>query len=313
MGGANNVNGSATASSTLSTEDREALKMRTLEVSRVIVNTRECHQVVDEMLRAGQPVGLDGEGVNLGPKGFLTLIQISTIDGKVFIFDVKTNPTIFTEGKLKKLLQSTDIVKVIHDCRNDSAALYKQHRITLSNVFDTQAAFAVLNLQETGTSVYKSRNVSFNALCEQYNAPVNPMKDQVKKVYKRDQRFWARRPLTKDMICYAAADVLALVPTIHTAMARKLKPENQSLFKSLCEEHVLVFIQGNIKEKQRKRREESDVAELKLKIASAQTKNILLSNKEIKLLSKIKLTEDERQSLIKSSSKLKKLSDRQYF
>ncbi len=29
--------------------------------------------------------------------------------------------------------------------------------------------------------------------------------------------------------------------------------------------------------------------------------------------SKIKLTEDERQSLIKSSSKLKKLSDRQYF
>ena len=69
MGGANNVNGSATTSSTLSPEDREALKMRTLEVSRVIVNTRECHQVVDEMLRAGQPVGLDGEGVNLGPKG----------------------------------------------------------------------------------------------------------------------------------------------------------------------------------------------------------------------------------------------------
>ena len=45
-----------------------------------------------------------------------------------------------------------------------------------------------------------------------------------------------------------------------------------------------MFIQGNIKEKQRKRREESDMAELKLKIASAQTKNILLSNKEIKLL-----------------------------
>ena len=73
MGGANNVNGSATTSSTLSPEDREALKMRTLEVSRVIVNTRECHQVVDEMLRAGQPVGLDGEGVNLGPKGKTSL------------------------------------------------------------------------------------------------------------------------------------------------------------------------------------------------------------------------------------------------
>ena len=62
-----NVNGS-TASS-LTHEGREALKMRTLQVSRVIVNARECHQLVDEFFRSGQPVGLDGEGVNLGPKG----------------------------------------------------------------------------------------------------------------------------------------------------------------------------------------------------------------------------------------------------
>ena len=65
--GGGNVNGS-TASS-LTHEGREALKMRTLQVSRVIVNARECHQLVDELFRAGQPVGLDGEGVNLGPKG----------------------------------------------------------------------------------------------------------------------------------------------------------------------------------------------------------------------------------------------------
>ena len=76
--------------------------------------------------------------------------------------------------------------------------------------------------QETGKPVYKVKNVSFNALCELYNAPVNPMKDQVKNIYRRDQKFWARRPLSKDMICYAAADVMALVPTIYTAMARKL-------------------------------------------------------------------------------------------
>jgi hypothetical protein len=66
-GGVSNVNGSS--SSSLTHEEREALKMRTLQVSRVIVNARECNQLVEELFRSGHPIGLDGEGVNLGPKG----------------------------------------------------------------------------------------------------------------------------------------------------------------------------------------------------------------------------------------------------
>ena len=46
-----------------------------------------------------------------------------------------------------------------------------------------QAAHAVLQLQETGKPVYKVKNVSLNALCELYNAPVNPMKDQVEATF----------------------------------------------------------------------------------------------------------------------------------
>ena len=68
-GGVSNVNGSS--SSSLTHEEREALKMRTLQVSRVIVNARECNQLVEELFRSGHPIGLDGEGVNLGPKGNL--------------------------------------------------------------------------------------------------------------------------------------------------------------------------------------------------------------------------------------------------
>jgi exonuclease 3'-5' domain-containing protein 1 len=70
--------------------------------------------------------------------------------------------------------------------------------------------------------VYKVKNVSLNALCEMYDAPVNPMKDQLKNVYRRDQRYWARRPLTRDMMLYAAADVLALVPQVYNAMTRSV-------------------------------------------------------------------------------------------
>jgi exonuclease 3'-5' domain-containing protein 1 len=96
--------------------------------------------------------------------------------------------------------------------------------ISNSVVYDCllQAAHAVLQLQELGKPVYKVKNVSLNALCEMYNAPVNPMKDQLKNVYRRDQRYWARRPLTRDMMLYAAADVLALVPQVYNAMTRSV-------------------------------------------------------------------------------------------
>jgi len=296
-------------------ESRESIKYRTLQVSRVIVNVKESLQIVEDIMRAGQPIGLDGEGVNLGPKGKLTLVQISTMSGQVNIFDVQTNPNLMTQGGLHKLIESETIVKVVHDCRNDSAALYHQHDITIKNVFDTQAAHAVLQLQETGKPVYKVKNVSLNALCELYNAPVNPMKDQVKNIYRRDQKFWARRPLSRDMICYAAADVLALVPTIYTSMASEIKPEFGNLFLSLCEEQSLMYIQPeDVKERKRQRKVETEVTDLKLKLKTAQGKNIVLSNREIRLLRYLELTEDDKEKLkgsYKVAKKLEKLENKE--
>ena len=42
------------------------------------------------------------------------------------------------QGRLKEVLECKDILKVFHDCRNDSGVLYKQYGILLQNVFDTQ-------------------------------------------------------------------------------------------------------------------------------------------------------------------------------
>merc|ERR1719342_104781 len=297
-----------------SPETREALKYKVLQVSRVVVSIRESCQIVEDLMRSGQPVGFDGEGVNLGPKGQLTLVQISTFNGQVIIFDVQTTPGIMTQGGLKKLLESEHLIKVVHDCRNDSAALFFQCDVQVKNVFDTQAAHAVLQLQDTGKPVYKVKNVSLNALCELYNAPVNPMKEQVKNIYRRDQKFWARRPLTRDMICYAAADVLALVPTIYNAMASQIKPEFCNLFKELCEEQVLLYIQGDeVKNRKKQRKVETEVADLRLKLATIQSKNIVLSNREIRLLRYIELTEDDKEKLkgsYKVAKKLEKLENR---
>ena len=244
-------------------ETRESMSQRTLQVSRVIVKVSESSQVVEEILQAGQPIGLDLEGVNLGPKGRLTLVQVGTMAGQVILFDVQANPALFAQGGLSRLIQSENIVKVVHDCRNDSGALYHQHGITINNVFDTQAAHVVLTHQNTGKPVSKVNNVSLNHLCELYKGPSNPLKDEIKNIYRRDQAFWARRPLSQEMICYAADDVLALVPAIYNCLDGEIKPEFRNLFHALCEEIVLQYIRPDeVKERRRQRKVDAKVAEL---------------------------------------------------
>ncbi|XP_050353477.1 egalitarian protein homolog [Nymphalis io] len=293
----------------------EAWRQKVLQSATVIANVRECATLVDSIMNvkrtAKSIVSFDCEGINLGLKGVLTLCQIATMNGEVYILDIMACPGMVVEGKIKDLLESEFVVKIIHDCRNDSVNLHNQFEITLKNVFDTQAAHAVLQLQQQSVPVYKVKNLSLNALCELYNAPMNPMKEQLKNVYRRDQRYWARRPLTKDMIIYAASDVLSLVnPAIYAYMSSNIKPENQQLFEELSNEQVFMHIQPTeVKLRKRQRKINTEVGELKQKLAET-TKNIVLSNREIRLLRYLELTEEEKEKLKgchKISKKLEKL------
>ena len=79
---------------------------------RIVVNTKECRSVVSSVMEAGTPIGVDAEGVNLGPSGPMTMLQICTYTGQVYIFDLLANRDLMGEGELGKLLQSENIVKV---------------------------------------------------------------------------------------------------------------------------------------------------------------------------------------------------------
>lgn len=298
----------------------DAWKLKVLQQTRVIATTRESLQVVEDIINPRKPppdgkvvVSFDCEGINLGVKGQLTLVQIGTMSGQAYMFDLFTCPRLVQDGGLQKLLEHPHVIKVIHDCRNDSVNLYNQFTITLMNVFDTQAAHAVLQFQETGKPVYKVKNVNLNTLCDHYGAPCNPLKEQLKNIYRKDQRYWSRRPMTRDMLIYASSDVLSLVPQVYNAMSRLIKPEVQGLFAELCEEQIQMHIRpADVKARKRQRKMETEMVDLKKRMEEATSKNIVLSNREIRLLRWMDLTEDEKEKLKanhKVARKLEKLEN----
>lgn len=122
-------------------------KIKVLQNTSVIANIKQSLFVTEAMLKFAQQnqnqsivISLDCEGINLGVKGEITLIEIGTTRGEAFIFDVRTCPEMINDGGLKALLEHENVIKVVHDCRNDAVNLYLQFGILLRNVFDTQVS-----------------------------------------------------------------------------------------------------------------------------------------------------------------------------
>ncbi|XP_075169853.1 egl_like_exo domain-containing protein [Haematobia irritans] len=291
-------------------------KIKVLQNTSVIANIKQSLFVTEAMLKFAQQnqsivISLDCEGINLGVKGEITLIEIGTTRGEAFIFDVRTCPEMINDGGIKALLEHENVIKVVHDCRNDAVNLYLQFGILLRNVFDTQAAHAIVQYQENGKQVYKAKYISLNSLCEQYTAPINPIKEQLKQIYRRDQKYWAKRPLTREMLLYAAGDVLVLInDQLYGNLSRQIKPENLQLFSELCTEQILMHIKPNeVKIRKKQRKISTEVSDLKHKLAQT-NKSIVLSNREIRLLRYMDLTEDEKERLkgyYKVAKKLEKM------
>ena len=146
-GSVSSSNSSSTATSPIHSKSyflSNTWKIKVLQNTQIISTIHESLFVCNAIMKSAPSpdervvISFDSKGVNLGVKGQLTLIEIGTVRGEAFIFDLQQCPQMMLDGGIKMLLEDENIIKIIHDCRNDSYNLYTQYDILLRNVFDTQ-------------------------------------------------------------------------------------------------------------------------------------------------------------------------------
>jgi len=118
------------------------------------------------------------------------LIQMATHDINVVIDPLKIHDL----SPLKPLFENRNIKKIFHGADYDVRSLYRDFKININNLFDTQLACMFLGISGTGleAAVKKWFKVSLD-----------------KKYQRKD---WSKRPLPGDMMAYAAKDTLYLLP-----------------------------------------------------------------------------------------------------
>lgn len=114
---------------------------------------------------------------------------------------------------LKNILEDPAIVKVMHDCRQDSAALYYQMGIKLRNIYDTQVAHGLAEFWKGAWGQYGhwQQRIGLANLLLLHNLPAHKSKQGVQDKMASNPRLWSERPIAEDLLQYAAEDVLQLL------------------------------------------------------------------------------------------------------
>ncbi|KAK7482619.1 hypothetical protein BaRGS_00026118 [Batillaria attramentaria] len=206
-----------------------------------------------QRIMLGEPViGLASTGVNVGPKGKLSLILLTTGEGDVYAFDVKKYPDLMYQG-LGRLLQSVHVLKVVHNSAPLAANLHFQFGISLQNIFDTQVAYSII-MENMGLC---GRRVPLAALCEKCSIEQYAPSPQFQKLLAEDMNAWARRPLTKEMLNTAASLVLPLVPSLYGKLMRAIDEKSWEWFQVLNEENRVSLIRNKRASAQQSSRREA--------------------------------------------------------
>jgi ribonuclease D len=126
------------------------------------------------------------------------LLQIARPEGHVLVDTLALKDL----SPLKKIFGDKGIAKIFHGADYDIRSLYRDFRIEVNGLFDTQIAAGFLGLKETSLAGLLEARLHVH----------------IDKKYQR--KDWSIRPLPKAMVAYAAEDVSHLIP-----LARGLKKD----------------------------------------------------------------------------------------
>jgi len=132
------------------------------------------------------------------------LIQMAAASDSVVIDPIQIKDM----SPLKPLFFNPGIKKIIHGADYDVRSLFRDFKIEVNNLFDTQIACTFLGFKETGLDA---------VLKQRFNVRLD------KKYQRKD---WSIRPLPEKMMAYAAADVIYLIP-LAEMLEKELKNEGR--------------------------------------------------------------------------------------
>jgi len=179
-----------------------------------MITTREDLAAQVERLRKHNVIGVDLEADSLYHfKEKVCLLQIAAGSLNVVIDPLQIKDL----TALKPPFENPGIQKVFHGADYDIRSLFRDFKITVNNLFDTQLACRFLGINETSLEAVIRRwfHVSLN-----------------KKYQRKD---WSKRPLSDEMVAYAAEDVQYLIPLAHKIASRLEKKGRLSWVLEECE------------------------------------------------------------------------------
>lgn len=176
-----------------------------MEIEPQIIDTAAGLEEIVRSLEKEKVVAVDLEADSMYHyKEKVCLIQIATEKMSVVI-----DPLVIKDlSPLKPLFSNPDIQKIFHGADYDVRSLYRDFKIRINNLFDTELACRFLGIKETGLQA---------VLKAFFNVNVD------KKYQKKD---WSKRPLPKEMMAYASKDVIYLL-RLARMLIHKLKKMNR--------------------------------------------------------------------------------------
>lgn len=178
---------------------------------RYIRNTDTNFYSAVKLLTEADVISVFMADVSRGRSKRSSLLAISTLQN-IFLFDLEVMGDVCLDKGLRDVLESTDIVKVVYDCRLMSDCLRQKHLTKLLNVRDVEAEDIAVVHQRHGVIRRHTRTLEY--LVNRYlGIPIAISLDI-------EPNMWSERPLSIDLQKTIAVQASFLIP-LQKAMEKK--------------------------------------------------------------------------------------------